>query len=42
MWLGSVGSVGSIGSIYVPYIPHVPTITIGKSYVFKYTVPTIK
>ena len=42
---GHVTSIGSIGSAdipYIPHIPHVPAITMGRSYIFKYTVSTIR
>ena len=40
--VGFIGSVGSINIPHVPYTPHIPTITIGRSYIFKYTVSTVR
>ena len=40
--MGSIGFVKSANIPYIPYVPHIPTITIGRSYVFKYTVSTIR
>ena len=40
--MGSIGSVKSANIPYIFYIPYIPTITMGRSYVFKYTVFTVK